>query len=102
MNKYSGNYLQAPGRINERVYWIKDDGTQAIWYCKSCKNVRYIIGNFGNLGTNSGKLFNFGGSNPHSGHWGYKVNGIWNNGRPTKEEISVSSGTCNHSKLLIV
>ena len=99
MNKYSGNYILAPGIRNGRTYWIKDDGTQAIWYCNTCVNVRYIIGNFGNLGTKSGALYNFGGSRPHSGDWGYKINGSWNNGSPTIEEISVSSGSCNHSKL---
>jgi len=97
LNKYSGSYILAPWRINNNRYWIKDDGTKAMWYCKGCKSVRIIIGDFSELGNQSGSLYNFGATYPTNGIWGYWINGGWNPNQPTAEEISVSSALLKDS-----
>ena len=46
------------GDINGRKYWLKSDGTRAIWYVPDFKD--WAIGSNDNLGSKTGGIFSTG------------------------------------------
>ena len=97
---YAGTYILAPGFVNHKqhynygFYWIKDDGTTAIWYCKTCTNIRFLIGPLRDLGEASGTISGWYKDNPEwINEWKYANNGGW----VATDGISVSPGTCKNS-----
>jgi len=78
--KSEGTYILAPNLLNDKPYWLKEAGLQAIWYDKVFKN--WKIGDQSDLGTTTSRLLTTKGTAdtglPHEvTPWKYLVNGAW-------------------------
>ena len=110
LSALAGTYILAPEIVNDDsywdgAYWISANGKYAIWYCKDCQHIDYIIGLTSELGGTSGYLSGWDGCGAWSGcdlldvtDWQYAENGNW----VETDGISITTSTnCNYSKLLV-
>ena len=52
---FSGTYLQGTGLINEKPFWLQQNGSHAIWYQSYISD--WIIGDVTNLGKYLGDIY---------------------------------------------
>ena len=52
---FTGTYLQGTGLINEKPFWLEQNGSHAIWYHWYTSD--WIIGDMTHLGKFQGKIF---------------------------------------------
>ena len=80
----AGIYNIAPTFVNQRVYWIQQDGNNALWYV----NGRWMIGSKGSLGVDNGGLSTEPTENgPLSADWRYYDDDKFHSG---KDLITIS------------
>ena len=54
---YSGTYLQGTGLINEKPFWLQQNGSHAIWSFKVIYGSVWMIGDINHLGKFHGMIF---------------------------------------------
>ena len=100
LDKYAGTYILAPGKVNHKrhhnygFYWINDKGTTALWYCDTCYHIRWLIGDFENLGAKSGTISGWYKNSPDWVYeWKYSKDGKW----VATTGITVKKEACKNS-----
>ena len=54
---FSGTYFQGTGLINEKPFWLQQNGSRAIWSFKMIYDSVWVIGDVNHLGKFQGKIF---------------------------------------------